>query len=393
MNVEKIRKDFAVLNEKRAVVYFDNACTTLRPSCVLEKMKEYYEKYPSCGGRSHHTFGERVTEEVQKARKVAADFLNAKRAEEIIFTRNTTEGINLIANSLGLQKGDKVLTSDKEHNSNLIPWLKLVKEKGIKHEVFKFGDLNDFAKKVKGAKLVSVVQTSNVDGSSQDVAEMAKIAHENGALIMIDAAQSAPHKEIDVRKLDCDFLACSGHKMLGPSGIGLLYGKYELLEKLSQFMVGGETVTNSTYTSYEPEKIPERFEAGLQNYAGIIGFAEAMKYLKRIGLSNIEKHEQDLNKRLSDGLVKLGIKILGPADASLRGGIVSFNVGKMNPHEVALMLNSYGIAVRSGMHCVHSWFNANKLPGSARASFYLYNTPEEVDLMLEKMKNIAKIGL
>jgi cysteine desulfurase/selenocysteine lyase len=393
MNVDKLRNDFPLLKDsKKAPIYFDNACTTLRPVQVLEKMKEYYELYPSCGGRSHHKLGEKVTEEVIKARMIAADFFNAKRDSEIVFTRNTTEGLNLVANSLGLKHGDKVLTSDKEHNSNLVPWLLMAKTKGIKHEIFKFGDVEDFKRKVKGARLVSFVHSSNVDGATQNAKEMIKIAHDAGALVMIDAAQSAPHKEIDVRKLDVDFMACSGHKMLGPSGMGILYGKQELLEKLNQFMVGGETVTNTTYDSFIPEKVPEKFEGGLQNYGGIVGFAEALKYLQRVGLSNIEKHELELNARLTKGLLDLGVDILGPKDAKLRGGIASFNVGKMNPHEVALLLNNSGVMVRSGMHCVHSWFNAKGMKGSARASLYLYNTPDEVDFMIEKMKDIVKLG-
>lgn len=390
MNIDKIRSDFPVLNQKKAV-YFDNACMALKPKQIIDKMNEYYEQYPACGGRSHHKLGEKVTEEVLRARIEAAKFFNARRESEIIFTRNATEGINLIANALGLKKGDKVLCSDKEHNSNLIPWIIARQEKGIVHEIFKFGDIDDFKKKIKGAKLVSIVHTSNVDGTTQDVGLMTKIAHDNGALVLVDAAQSAPHKMIDVRKLDIDFLVCSGHKMLGPSGIGLLYGKNELLEKLNQFMTGGETVVNSNYDSFEKEKVPERFEAGLQNYSGIIGFAEALRYLNRIGLEEIEKHEQELNKQLTEGLINLGIEIIGPKDYKLRSGIVSFNVGKMSSHEVALMLDSHGIAVRSGMHCVHSWFNANKLKGSVRVSFYLYNTKEEVEFLLSKLKDIAKI--
>lgn len=391
MNVDKIRGDFAILRGKNPPIYFDNACTTFRPDSVINKMKEYYEQYPSCAGRSNHKLGARVTEEVVKARKQVADFFNAKRESEIIFTRNTTEGINLIANSFKWKPEDAVLTSDKEHNSNLVPWL-LAKERGLYHRTFKFGDLEDFKKKMKEVRLVSVVQTSNVDGTSQDIKEMAKIAHENDAFILVDAAQSAPHKPIDVRKLDIDFLVCSGHKMLGPSGMGVLYGKQDLLNDLRYFMAGGETVTNSTYTSFNPERVPERFEAGLQNYSGIVGLAEALRYLQKVGLDNIEKHEHELNKRLSDGLEKLGITILGPKDAKRRSGIAGFATGKMSPHEVSLMLDSFNVMIRSGMHCVHSWFNAQGLKGSARASLYLYNTKEEVDFMLEKMKDIAKLA-
>ena len=390
MNTEKIRKDFPLLNAKKPIVYFDNACTTLRPNCVMEKMKEYYELYPACGGRSHHKLGERVTEEVMKARITIAKFFNARSENEIIFTRNTTEGINLIANSFKLKAGDRVLCSDKEHNSNLVPWL-VAKQRGLKHDLFKFGNINDFSKKIKGIKLVSIVHTSNVDGTTQDVEEMIKIAHSNGALVLLDAAQSAPHREIDVRKLDCDFLVCSGHKMLGPSGIGILYGKEALLGELKQFIVGGETVSNTTYDSFVPETIPQRFEGGLQDYAGIIGLAEAIRYLQKIGMKNIEEHERKLNERLTKGLEKLGVDILGPSDAKLRSGIVGFNIGKASSHDVSMMLDSFGISTRSGMHCAHSWFNARGLKGSARASFYIYNTEDEVDFMLEKMKDIAKI--
>jgi len=392
VNVKKIRRDFPLFNQKKPPVYFDNACTTLRPNSVMEKMKEYYELYPSCAGRSHHKFAEKVTGEVLRARIVAAKFFNAKSENEIVFTRNATEGINLVANSFKWKKGDRVLCSDKEHNSNLVPWL-IARQRGIlKHETFKFGSLNDFSKKIKGVRLVSIVHSSNIDGSSQDVREMIKIAHDKGALVLLDAAQSAPHKEVDVRKLDCDFLVCSGHKMLGPSGMGLLYGKTNLLNQLNQFLVGGDTVTNTSYTSFDPEKIPEKFEAGLQNYAGIVGFAEALKYLKKIGLNEIKEHEIKLNEKLSSGLLELGANILGPKDAKLRGGVSSFNVGKMNPHDVSLMLDSYGVMTRSGMHCVHSWFNAQRLKGSARASLYLYNTEDEVDAMLDKMKEIVKLS-
>ncbi len=390
MNVEKIREDFPVLNQKKIPIYFDNACTTFKPVQVLKKMQEYYEEYPSCGGRSHHKLGERVTEETIKARKTIAGFFNAKDQNEIIFTRNTTEGINLIANSLKWKNGDLVLCSDKEHNSNLLPWL-VAKTRGLRHEIFKFNNLEEFNKKIKNARLVSIVHTSNVDGTSNNVDEMIKIAHENNALVLLDAAQSAPHREINVRKLDVDFLACSGHKMLGPSGTGILYGKMELLKELNQFMVGGETVVDTSYSSFSPEKIPERFEAGLQNYSGIVGFAEATKYIKKIGFKDIEKHEYELNKKLTDAFVELGINLLGPQDPKLRSGIVGFNICKMDSHEVALILDTYGIMVRSGMHCVHSWFNANKLNGSARASFYLYNTKEEVDELIKRIGQIRKI--
>src|SRR3989338_2547578 len=230
MNIEKIRKDFEILSE--GIIYFDSACTSLRPIQVIEKMNQYYKEYPGCAGRSEHSIGKRVEEEVSR-------FLNAKKESEIIFTKNTTESINLVANSFGLKKNDAVLLSDKEHNSNLIPWLNLSKKIGIKLKFFEFGNIKDFEKKLSSdLKLVSAVQTSNLDGTSQDIKEISGIAHRKNAKVLVDAAQSAPHKEVDVRKIDADFLACSGHKMLGPSGTGVLYGKYEELSKLSQFISG-----------------------------------------------------------------------------------------------------------------------------------------------------------
>ncbi|MBN1156982.1 cysteine desulfurase [Candidatus Woesearchaeota archaeon] len=387
MNPEKIRNDFLVLNQKKPPIYFDNACMTLKPRQVTDKIMEYYNEYPACGGRSNHRLSRKVTEEVLRSRRIISDFFNTKKTEEIIFTRNTTEGINLVANSI--KKGDKVLCSGKEHNSNLVPWL--VRKDAV-HKTFRFNDIEDFNAKIKNTKLVSIVHVSNVDGTSNNVKEMIKIAHENDAIVLVDAAQSAPSREIDVRKLDVDLMVCSGHKMLGPTGTGILYGKMEVLEQLSQFIVGGDTVKNTQYDSFEQEGIPERFEAGLQDYANLIGLGEAVRYLKKAGRSDIEKHETRLNEKITEAFNRLGIDIIGPKEPEQRAGIISFNVGKMNHHDVALMLDSNNIMIRSGMHCAHSWFNANNVQGSARASLYLYNNEEEVDFFLEKIEKIVKIG-
>ena len=345
-----------------------------------------------------HKIGRTVTEEVVNARIAVQKFLGAKNPKEIVFTRNTTEGINLIAHSLGLKTGDTVLTTDKEHNSNLIPWQILAKT-GVRHKIVRSNTDNTFdfrsfeSAMDKSVKLISMVHTSNLDGVSIPDKEIIKIAHDNGALVLLDAAQSAPHKEINVRKLDVDFLACSGHKMCGPSGTGILYGKYHLLEQLSPFIVGGDTVVDTTYTTATMEKPPERFEAGLQDYAGIIGLGEAVKYLSSIGLKNISAHEAELNKKITDGVKKIsGISMIGPVDYSLRSGILGFNIAGMDPHNVAMLLDkSSNIAIRSGAHCVHSWFNAHNMKGSARASLYLYNTPEECQLFIEALTKIAKL--
>ncbi|MBR9683087.1 aminotransferase class V-fold PLP-dependent enzyme [Candidatus Woesearchaeota archaeon] len=395
MNAEKIRGDFPIFKKQikgKPIIYMDSACVTLKPNQVIEAMNRYYKEFPACAGRSAHTFGRKVTEEVHKARVIVQKFINAKKTNEIIFTKNTTESINLIANSLDLKEGDTVLTSDKEHNSGLIPF-QLLKRKSIHHKMFQFGNLEDFRDKLTNdVKLVSTVITSNLDGTSQPVEEMIKLAHQNGSLVLLDGAQAVPHREINVKKLDVDFLAFSGHKMLGPSGIGVLYGKLDLLEKLKPFVIGGDTVKNSTYDNFEIEDIPKRFEAGLQNYAGIIGLGEAVKYLTEIGLKNIAVHEQELNRYISGEFAKLGIEIIGNLDSEKRSGIISFNIKGIHHHEVAGMLNeSANIMIRSGMHCVHSWFNAHNLDGSARISLYVYNTKEECEVLVNEIKKTVEL--
>ena len=406
MDVEKIRADFPVLQEKlkgKPIVYFDNACMALRPKQVVEAMNEYYFKYPGCAGRSIHKIGEMVTEKYEAARKRMAKFIGAKEDKEIVFTRNTTEGLNLVANAFDFKSGDVVITSDREHNSNLLPWQLLAKRKGIKHEIVFSAqdmtfDLGEFERKVQSVgdklKLVSIVHTSNLDGYTLHIKEIIDITHGAGALVMVDGAQSVPHKEIDVRKLDVDFLAFSGHKMMGPSGIGVLYGKYSLLENLQPFLIGGDTVKDTTYDTHVMLNPPEKFEAGLQNYAGAMGMAAAADYLDKIGRTNVASHETKLNEIITEGIKDIkGLGIIGPADPKLRGGIVSFNIKGMFPHDIAIMLDdTANIMIRSGAHCVHSWFNAHAIRGSARASLYLYNTKEEAELFIEKLKEIAQLA-
>jgi cysteine desulfurase/selenocysteine lyase len=401
LDLERIREDFPILKnglEGKPVIYFDNACMSLRPKQVMQAMNEYYEQYPACAGRSIHKLGKKATDKVAEARRTIAKFLGARKAEEVIFTRNATEAINLVAHSLYFKKGDIVITTDREHNSNLLPWQLLSKRVGVEHRIaysnenMEF-DLEKFANMMnERVKLVSVVHSSNLDGYALPAKEIIKIAHENGSLVMLDGAQSAPHKQVDVRKLDVDFFALSGHKMLGPSGTGALYGRYELLEKMEPFMIGGDTVQNTTYDSFVLLKPPEKFEAGLQNYAGSIGFAEAARYLEKVGKENIEKHENELNKFISERLMQMdGVSIIGPKQVEVRGGIISFNIKGLEYHEIALMLDEKNIMVRSGQHCMHSWFNAHKIPGCVRVSLYLYNTKEEAEKFLSALGEIAKL--
>jgi cysteine desulfurase/selenocysteine lyase len=399
--LEKIRGDFPILENGiggKPIVYFDSACMSLRPRQVMQVMNEYYEEYPACAGRSVHKLSKKVTDKVAEARRTIAKFLGARKDEEIIFTRNTTEGINLVSRSLKLNRGDAVITSDREHNSNLLPWQLLSKRSGVEHKIVYSTDNMEFdLEKFEGmmsdkVKLVSIVHTSNLDGYTLPAGEIVKIAHEHGALVMLDGAQSAPHMPLDMRRLNVDFFALSGHKMLGPAGTGVLYGKYELLEKMEPFIIGGSTVQDSTYDSYVLLKPPEKFEAGLQNYAGSMGLAEAARYLERVGREKIEKHEKELNKFISERLMQMeGVSIIGPKQVELRGGSVSFNVEGMDFHDIAIMLDESNIMVRSGQHCVHSWFNAHKIPGCVRASLYLYNTKEEAEKFLNAMTEIAKL--
>jgi cysteine desulfurase/selenocysteine lyase len=404
MDINKIRQDFPMLHPeggqgRKSITYFDNACQSLRPRQVLEAINQYYLTSSACSGRSMHHLAAEVTHECDQARAAIAKFLNAARKEEVVFTRNTTEGINLVANSLGLQKDDVVLISDKEHNSNLIPWQRMAKKYGIVVKIVpsladNTFDLDAFEKRLdKQVRLVSLGWTSNLDGVTIPAAEVIKKAHQNGSLVMLDAAQTAPHRKINVKTLDVDLVAFSGHKMLGPSGMGVLYGKYQLLEKMEPFLVGGDTVVSSTYDSCEFLPPPEKFEAGLQDYAGIIGMGAAVKYLMEVGFDAIEKQELLLNEAITAEIKDFPrLKLLGPADPWLRGGIVSFYIEGVDSHRIALMLDQMAsIMVRSGQHCVHSWFNAHQIKGSVRASLYFYNTLEEAALFASSLKKIGKV--
>ena len=402
MDLEKIRQDFPMLQEKdgrQPITYFDNACQSLRPRAVLDAINHYYLQCSACSGRSMHKLAAGLSQECDQARAAVAKFLNASRKEEIIFTRNTTEGINLLANSLDLREKDVVLLADKEHNSNLLPWQALAKKQGVVLKIVPSRedngfDLRAFEKLLDDrVKLVSLGYTSNLDGASIPAAEVIAKAHLNGSLVLLDAAQTAPHRQIDVKALGVDFLAFSGHKMLGPSGTGVLYGRYHLLEELRPFLVGGGTVECSTYDACQFLPPPERFEAGLQDYAGIIGLAAAVKYLQEVGFQAIARQELLLNRLISDGIREIPrLRLIGPADPEKRAGIISLSTDGIDHHQIALMLDQMAdIMVRSGQHCVHSWFDAHGLAGSLRASVYFYNTVEEAELFVRSLRKIEKV--
>jgi cysteine desulfurase/selenocysteine lyase len=400
MNVEKIRDDFPILNKKfngKPIIYFDNACTTLKPKPVVDAVVEYYTEYTGCAGRSIHKLSKKTTEKFEEARQKVGKFINAE-SDEIIWTKNTTEAINVVANSLDFKKGDKVIITNLEHSSNLIPW-QVLAEKNIIDLDFvlcnKEGEFDpeSFKEKIdRKTKLVSISFMSNVTGTIAPIKEIVKIAHDNGSLVLADGAQAVPHLSVDVKKLDLDFLAFSGHKMCGPTGIGCLYGKKELLDKLSSFIVGGETVTDADLNSHVFEKIPQKLEGGIQNYAGVIGLGATVDYLKKIGMDNIEKHEKELAKNLLEGISNInGLSIIGPKDWKKKDALVAFTVKGLGPHDVAMLLDHENICIRSGMHCAYSFHKfINESKGSARASLYFYNTKEEIAIFIDKLNNIVK---
>lgn len=395
------RQDFPLLRQKNPLIYFDNACQTLRPQCVIDAVNEYLTDYPACAGRSMHALANRVQTEVGLARVKLQKFLGAKHSSEIIFTRNTTEGINLLSACLDWREGDWVLIGDKEHNSNLVPWQRLKKTKGINLQILQSNDDGTFdlptlkvlCAKKRRWRLFSFGLTANLDGVSIPATEIVKHAHRAGALIHFDGAQAVPHQTVKVNKLDCDFLSFSGHKMFGPSGTGVFYGKKALLEKLQPFMVGGDTVARTTYEDAEFLPIPEKFEAGLQDYAGIIGLGVAADYLQKIGFANIAKTELAINEYLTKELSKIpDLKLIGPGDPKLRSGIISFYLPDIDHHQIALLLDkTFQVAVRSGQHCVHSWFTSRQIAGSVRASFYAYNTLAEAEILVNSLRQVIKV--
>ena len=387
----RVRGDFPPLRSGK-LIYFDNACMSLRPQSVIDATTEYYTEFPACGERSLHRLGKRVDREVEEAREATRRFLGARHGEEIVFTLNTTHAINIVAHSFPFASGDIVITSDQEHNSNLLPWQQLGRS-GLRHQAVPFNDVDALRLALTpNVKLVSMAMTSNLDGASIDAPAVIRTAHAAGVPVLLDAAQAVPHQEVDVRSLDVDFIACSGHKMLGPSGTGILYGKRKWLAALRPTLVGGGTVSDSTLQGASYLDGPQRFEAGLQNYAGIIGLRRAIEYLEGVGRDAIREHERILTRQLHDGLQQYDdITIYGPPPEQ-RGGITSFAFQGIDVHDVCLLLDeSANVAVRSGQHCVHSWFNAHNVEGTVRVSFYLYNTSDEVAAFLDALESVHRL--
>lgn len=395
------RNDFPTLQGEHPPAYLDNACVTLKPQSVINSIHQYYTETPGCGGRSVHRYGTAISKAVSDARTKLGSFLNAATPNEVVFTRNATHSINQIAHGMSWEKGDVVLTTDREHNSNLVPWLQLEQEQGIDHRVVPSNSDNTFDMEAfesacadAGTKLrmVAMSHVGNLDGVAVPIEKITKVAHDHGALVAVDGAQSTPHMNVDVQSLDIDFLSFSIHKMCGPSGMGGLWGRYDLLDGLRTIQSGGQTVQSSTYTEATWAKPPARFEGGLGNFSGMMATGAAIDYLAGLDMNAVHEHEVKLNRIMTDGVKDLnGLSIIGPEDPSQRGGICSLLMDELPAHDVALLLDeAAGVMVRSGQHCVHSWFADRGHPeGSLRASAYLYNNEEDVRRFVDTLTEIV----
>ena len=404
--IRNCRKDFPVLRRKingKKLVYFDNAATTQKPRQVIDAVKDYYENYNSNIHRGVHTLSAEATEAYESAHDKAADFINADNQEEIVFTKNTTESLNIVANSFRttLRKGDEIVLTRMEHHSNLVPWLNAAKFSGAK---IRYADIDgngklkpDQIRKLmsKKTRVVALTHASNVLGTINPVKEITEAARRKNAAVVLDAAQSVPHMPIDVKKLDADFMAFSGHKMMGPTGIGVLYGKREMLKKTKPFNFGGDMIKEVRFDRASWNDLPWKFEAGTPNVAGGVGLAAAIDYLNRMGMRNVREHGTGITGYAMKKLGKLeGVEIYGPRKAKERGAVVSFNVQGIHPHDLSSILDSQGIAVRGGHHCAMPLMGLLGIQGSARASFYAYNTRKEVDRFVaavERAKKIMKV--
>jgi len=405
----RVRSDFPVLKRKingRPIVYLDSACMALKPRQVISAMNEYYEQFPACAGRSIHRLGEEASNAYSEAREKFARFINAANPGECIWTRNATESLNLVANSVRIPKGSKIVTTSLEHHSGSLPFVERAKKSGLKLEVIKARDdgtfdIEDWKRALDSTtKLVSIVHSSNVTGTLAPLKEIVEIAHDRGAVVVSDDAQYAPHHPLDVQHLDVDLSAISVHKMCGPTGMGVLYGKMDLLESMDMFLVGGNTVSDVKFEdgrivpSYLPP--PQKFEAGLQNYAGAIGAGAAAEYLQKIGMHEVEKRERQLLRIMLEGLKELDpVHVLGPDDLNLRTGLATFVIDTVeSAHDIATFLNDrYAVMIRSGWHCVGPFHYQLGIPpskGTARASIYIYNNETDISTFLRGLRALVE---
>lgn len=399
---ERVRRDFPILNQKvrgKNLVYLDNAATSQKPQAVIDAITRYYQSGNANIHRGVHFLSEHATEEHEAARQAVRQFINAARMEELIFVRGTTEAINLVAQTYGrahVGAGDEVLISAMEHHSNIVPWQILCEHQGAKLRVIPINDhgellLDEFEKLIgPRTKIIAIAHVSNALGTINPIREIVEIAHAHNVPVVVDGAQAVPHIKVDVQNLDCDFYAFSGHKMYGPMGIGVLYGKYKLLEAMPPYQGGGDMIRSVTFEKTQYNTLPYKFEAGTPDVAGAIGLGAAIKYLNSVGIENVAAHEHEVLEYATQALSKLpGIRIIG--NAKDKAAVLSFVMDGVHPHDIGTILDQQGIAVRTGHHCAQPIMQRFGIPATVRASFALYNTKAEVDALLVGIKKVQEV--
>jgi cysteine desulfurase/selenocysteine lyase len=402
LNVEEIRKDFPILHRQvngKPLVYFDNGATSQKPQQVIDVINRYYQHENSNIHRGIHTLSQEATDAYEKARTTVQQFINAKHHHEVIFTSGTTGSINLVASSFGkkhLQAGDEIIISTMEHHSNIVPWQMICEEKGAILKVIPISDkgellMDEFEKLLSSkTKLVSISHVSNTLGTINPVKEIIKLAKKAGAFVLIDGAQAVPHTKVDVQALDCDFYAFSAHKMFGPTGVGILYGKEAILNELPPYQGGGDMIKTVTFEKTTYNELPHKFEAGTPNIVGGLGLAAAIDYMNNIGVANIEAYEHELLSYATEKIKQIeGIRIIG--EASNKASVLSFLVDGTHPSDIGMIIDKLGIAIRTGHHCTEPLMNRFDIPGTARASFAFYNTKEEIDVFIKALERAVNM--
>jgi len=400
----KIRKDFPIMErviDGKPLVYLDSAATSQKPQLVIDALTHYYSHYNANIHRGIHTLSEEATEAFENVRKKVAAFIGISDTREVIFTRNATEAINLVAQSWGrenIKEGDEIILSPLEHHSNLVPWQMLAKEKSAKLVFLSLTedgmvDLDSLKSVLNSrSKLLSITQMSNVLGTIVPLTEVCKLAHANGTKVLVDGAQGVPHIPTNVKEIDCDFLVLSMHKMCGPTGVGVLYGKFELLDAMPPVMGGGDMISMVWRDRFTPNQLPWKFEAGTPNIADVIASGVAIDYLSSIGMENVRAHEIELTQYALSKFAELeDATVYGPKNAANRGGVISFNLKGLHPHDVGQIVNEDGVAIRVGHHCCQPLMRDLDVMGTARASFYIYTLKEEVDMLIDSLKKVQKV--
>ncbi len=403
LDVETVRKDFPIFQRTvrgKRLIYLDSAATSQKPQCVIDAEREFYEQYNANVHRGAYLIAEEATAAYESAREKVAKFINAPNKDCIVFTRGTTEAINLVAYSWGLanlREGDEILLTEMEHHSNIVPWQLIAERTGAKIKVVPITDdglldMDAFERLLtERVKIVAVTHVSNVLGTINPVHEICRKAHEVGAMVLVDGAQAAPHLPVDVQAIGCDFYALSGHKMCGPTGVGALYGRKELLEAMPPFLGGGEMIRTVTFEQTTFNDVPYKFEAGTPPIAQAVGLGVAVDYLTKIGIERIRAHEVELVTYALERLREIDdITIYGAAPPEQRGGVIAFNIGNIHPHDLATFLDAHGICIRAGHHCAQPLMRRLNVAATARASFYLYNTPDEIDALVEALQQAVK---